>query len=393
MQSLCLRHQARADARTWTRLLLVAFPPPNISAMASSDDDEDLKRAIALSLGVAPPPTREVVDLISDSDETEDEDEELKRAMALSLGDTYSPVVRKRPGLEEKGSFTSVSDGLSTEIKQATAPTATKTPTIGPSGVLGIDRKAMEEERLARLGKRKRDPSPEQPKKQATNPASSLISPTSVSNATSTQVSALQYPTGAIKRTSATKYPRTNDITFSELLQASSVHTAVLSAFQWEYPWLVEKLNPLTTKQIWIMNAKGSDVQARWRREMQECGIPNMQLHFPPMDGSISSMHAKFMLLFGKEKLRLVVQSANMERIHWGEVANDWQPGVMENTVFLIDLPRRAEGDIGKVDELTNFGKELVYFLEQQQIARKVIDGLLKFDFSSTNHLGFVHSM
>ena len=126
---------------------------------------------------------------------------------------------------------------------------------------------------------------------------------------------------------------------------------------------------------------------------MQDCGIPNMQLHFPPMDGCIASMHAKFMLLFGKEKLRFVVQSANMERIHWGEVANNWQPGVMENTVFLIDLPRRAGGDEGTVEELTCFGKELVYFLEQQQIPRKVIDGVLKFDFSATNHLGFVHSM
>jgi hypothetical protein len=358
--------------------------------MASSDDDEDLKRAIALSLGKNPTPIREVVNLISDSDETEDEDEDLKRAMALSLGETYMKVTDAQRIPDHAGEGSSSSAPASLPIA---AKPAANVPAPGPSGVLGLDRKAMEEERLARLGKRKRNLSPERPKKQATKAPASPMSQTTVSNPVSTPSSSLQYPAGAIKRTCATKYPRTDDIAFSEVLQAPSVHTAVLSAFQWEYPWLVEKLNPLTTKQIWIMNAKGSDVQERWRREMRDCGIPNMQLHFPPMDGSISSMHAKFMLLFGKEKLRFVVQSANMERIHWGEVANSWQPGVMENTVFLIDLPRKAGGDDGKVEELPCFGKELVYFLEQQRVPRKVIDGVLKFDFAATNHLGFVHSM
>jgi hypothetical protein len=82
-----------------------------------------------------------------------------------------------------------------------------------------------------------------------------------------------------------------------------------------------------------------------------------------------------------------------MTPIDWGEVKNAWQPGVMENSVFLVDLPRRTDGAAARKDRLTGFGRELVYFLEQQEVDRKVIDGVLKFDFSQTSHLAFVHSM
>jgi hypothetical protein len=203
----------------------------------------------------------------------------------------------------------------------------------------------------------------------------------------------VQYPKGAIKRTAATQYPRTDDITIDEVLQADSVNIAVISSFMWDSEWLQRKLNPLKVKQIWIMNAKGQDVQQRWVQEMQQAEIPNLRLHFPPMDGMIHSMHNKFMLLFGKDKLRVVVSTANMGPIDWGEVMNDWQPGVMENSVFLVDLPRRSDGVVAKSEDLTDFGKELMYFLEQQQLDEKVLEGVLKFDFSQTSHLAFVHSM
>jgi hypothetical protein len=107
----------------------------------------------------------------------------------------------------------------------------------------------------------------------------------------------------------------------------------------------------------------------------------------------IQSMHNKIMLLFGKDKLRVVVSTANMGPIDWGEVMNGWQPGVMENSVFLVDLPRRSDGIVGKLEDMTNFGKDLMYFLKQQRLDEKVLEGVLKFDFSQTSHLAFVHSM
>lgn len=251
----------------------------------------------------------------------------------------------------------------------------------------------MEEERLARVGKRKRDPSPDQPHKQiaSTAPAQNKQPTTFESNSKHGRES--EYPRGAIKRTFATGFPRTDDITIDEVLQAESVNIAVISSFMWDSEWLIKKLNPLKVKQVWIMNAKGQDVQQRWVREMKDAGIPNLRIHFPPMDGLIHSMHSKFMLLFGKDKLRLVVSTANMTPIDWGDKVNNWQPGVMENSLFLVDLPRRSDGVIGKKQDLTTFGKEFVYFLEKQEVDKKVIEGVLKFDFTQTGHLAFVHAM
>ncbi|KAF2126897.1 tyrosyl-DNA phosphodiesterase domain-containing protein [Dothidotthia symphoricarpi CBS 119687] len=345
--------------------------------MASSDDDEDLKLALAMSMQPSELTASQTtsakhafVDLTSD---TEDEDEDLRRALALSVQETEgSTVTNQRAEAVSSPSETSVSK---------------------PQGLGGFDRKAMEQERLARLNKRKREPSPDRPSKQISRTPTTGATKTSSSQPTSTKGIVLRYPRGAIKRTFATKYPRTDDITIDELLEAPSVNIAVISSFMWNQEWLESKLNPQYVKQIWVMNVKGRDTQERYIQDMKDAGLPNMELHFPPVDGMIHSAHSKYMLLFGKEKLRIVVPTANMTQIDWGEVGNEWQPGCMENSVFLIDLPRAAHGEVGKREELTPFGQELIYFLEQQKTKKNVIDGVLKFDFSQTGHIAFVHSI
>jgi hypothetical protein len=374
--------------------------PPSgiyINGMASSEaDDEDLKLALELSMQQSPnqasntPTTKDrPIDITSD---TEDEGEDMRRAIAMSLQGLPKSSSPKHHVLQTALPTKAVSQAASPN-RTSTQVTASVMEPSQPLGLFGLDRKAMEEERLARLGKRKRDPSPDQPSKQIANmkPSHKIQANTVKSNASS--LTSLQYPRGTIKRTAATKYPRTDDITIDEVLQADSVHTAVISSFMWDSEWLNKKLNPLKVKQIWIMNAKGQDVQQRWGQEMKEAGIPNLRLHFPPMDGMIQSMHNKIMLLFGKDKLRVVVSTANMGPIDWGEVMNGWQPGVMENSVFLVDLSRRSDGIVGKLEDMTNFGKDLMYFLKQQRLDEKVLEGVLKFDFSQTSHLAFVHSM
>lgn len=334
-----------------------------------SSDDEDYKLAVANSLRYTDADvarnitavSSEPIDLVSDTDD-DDDDEDLKRAIALSLqGDSNDNHVQ--PLKESTAIPTPVKSGLSS---------------------MGMDRKAMEEERLARLGKRKRESSPERPSKQA----SKTIPPPASSTDTT-----LQYPMGTIKRTFATKYPRTDDTTIDEVLEADTVRTAVISSFMWDSEWLFKKLDPVKTKQLWIMNAKGKDIQQRWQKEMEAMGVPNLKIHFPPMDGMIQSMHSKLMLLFGPKKLRIVIPTANMIQTDWGEVANDWQPGVMENSIFLIDLPRRGNETTSTKENMTRFGQELMYFLEMQKVPEMVLQGILNFDFSQTSHLAFVHSM
>jgi hypothetical protein len=362
--------------------------------MASSDDEE-LKLALALSMQQSAPQAAHnaAIDLTSDT-EDEDDDEDMKRAIALSLQES---VLAKNSETQGKDpSPVPSTNSPNVKIEQPPPPNTTALPSqasSGPTSIFGIDRKAMEAERLARLGKRKRDASPEWPSKQIAKATSSGSAQLASVKSPSSQNTTLQYPTGTIKRTLATKYPRIDDITIDEVLQADSVEIAVISSFMWDSDWMWKKLNPVKVKQIWIMNAKDRDTQERYRREMTETGVPNFRIHFPPMGGMIHSMHSKYMLLFGKDKLRIVVMTANMTPIDWGEVHNDWQPGVMENSVFLIDLPRRADGAVGAKDGLTAFGTELVYFLEKQEVDRKVIEGVLKFDFSNTAHLAFVHSM
>ena len=365
--------------------------------MASSDD-EDLNMALALSLQQSPtsvPANDAVVDLTSDYD-GEDDDHDLKKAIALSLQEAvYIPdLPRSMSATTENEQSTSTITAPMAKLTQQTASTMSSankdTKTIAS---FLLDRKTMEQERLARLGKRKRSYSTDQPSKQPSKTPTSTAAEASSLSPQLQQESVLQYPTGAIKRTFATKFPRTDDITIDELLQASEVNIAVISSFQWDAEWLSRKLRHNKVKQIWVMNAKGSDIQERWRRDLADCGIPNLAIHFPPMDGYVGSAHSKYMLLFGEKKLRVVVTTANMEREYWGEVNNNWQPGVMENSVFVIDLPRRADGAVGTKVGLTLFGKELVHFLEAQKLKPNVIEGVLKFDFSRTGHLAFVHSM
>lgn len=370
--------------------------PSNGDAMASSDDDDDLKLALALSMqqdsSAAASTDNVVIDLTSD--EQGEDDEDLKKAIALSLQDSAQPAKLSKPSLiHEHSGPTIVAPKVELTQQTVKAPVSTNLNTLTSTSFI-LNRKAMEAERLARLEgrKRKRSPSPDRSCKQPSKaPAAGTTEGSTASRSQSD--SALQYPRGAIKRTFATKFPRTDDITIDELLQASIVNIAVISSFQWDAEWLSRKLSHTKIKQHWIMNARDADTQARWRQDLAECGIPNLRIHFPPMNPAVGNAHSKYMLLVSEKKLRIVVSTANIEREYWGEVGNDWQPGVLENSVFVIDLPRRSDGAVGSMDDLSPFGRELIYFLEAQQLDPLIVKGVRKFDFSQTGHVAFVHSM
>jgi len=369
--------------------------------MSDSEHDDELERAIAMSLADAES-TNDVVDLTTE-DEDEDDDE-LRRALALSLQEgerlpnlpssypEYSPA-----GLPKYAPASAPEVDAHSRTKPLTAELTVAS--TKPHDLAKLDRKAMEQERLARLGKRKRSASPDRPSKLVAKTQSEV--PTRSAEATVTTnpgaVIGLQYPRGAIKRTWAHKHPRSNDIKIEEVLQTNDLTIAVLSAFQWDTKWVLTKINPNKIKQIWFMNAKEDWLRKKMLDELEDSGIKNLKPHFPPMDGQIFSMHSKLMLLVHDDYLRVVVPTANMMNADWGETNTDakgvsWQPAVMENTAFLIDIPRRA-GGAPAVNAETAFGKELVHFLRAQEAPRNVIDGVLKFDFSVTEDLAFVHSM
>lgn len=103
----------------------------------------------------------------------------------------------------------------------------------------------------------------------------------------------------------------------------------------------------------------------------------------------MGNMHSKLQLLKYPRYIRIVVPTGNFVPYDWGET------GVMENTVFLIDLPLKEDVGItgSEPDKPTLFEEELCYFLRAQGLQESLVKTLSKYDFSATSRYGFVHSM
>ncbi|KAL4776095.1 tyrosyl-DNA phosphodiesterase-domain-containing protein [Aspergillus nidulans var. acristatus] len=370
-------------------------------------EDEDLRAAIAASLVDAPPPEKainhetSVVDLTADSDddvipifpksnsvvgsdtsrdasipENAEDDEDLKLAIALSLqgpvgqGDSSTSEPNSIPPPERKE-------------KERTEPKATG------HTFLGLDRKKMEEERLARLAKRKaQSPAAEQhelkqPRTRSQPDASSVRADTAMQLVAPTSVPGIQFSVGTVKKTFASGHRRLgDDIKIEEVLQSSDLELGVLSSFMWDIDWLFSKVNMEKSRLLLIMQAK--DEATKRQYESETASIKSLRLCFPPMEGQINCMHSKLMLLFHPTYLRIAVPTANLTPFDWGE------DGVMENSVFLIDLPKKDGWTSGYS---TSFYKDLVYFLKASTLHENIIRKLEDFDFSKTSQFAFVHTI
>ena len=329
------------------------------------------------------------------------EDEDLKLAIALSLQQPQ-PSAGQNDALSQTNSTIQLKKGDNAIHSQSSAHRHSHSSTgngeapISPSSQFRLDHKAMEKERLARLRARLQQksisPPPltrelDRPKKirklDAERPMS-LGGENGLPLSDSASVP-VQYPNGIIRRTWALGHDRSNDIKIEEVLQPDTLRIAVLSAFQWDTDWLLTKIDASKTRFILVMQAKEEALQQQYVHETKDW--PHVRLCFPPMPGQVSCMHSKLMLLFHGEHLRVAVPSANLVAYDWGET------GVMENSVFLIDLPRLPEGRHIKKEELTSFGQELMYFVNAMGLWEDVKDGLLKFDFEKTRRLAFVHTI
>lgn len=349
--------------------------------------------------------------------EDSDEDEQLRQALALSLQDQTSPSKSPlqleifslesddddKPSAQSSPKIKPQFDLLSKDIPP-TAP-----PEKLPLNFLGLDRRAMEQERLAR--KRQADAMllqaqdsslelrsiraptqntshrPEKRMAKSPQEAKSVLTSTVQSLSKSSKILKTAGPTfldGAVKKTWALLSERADDIRLEEVLQTDNLKLAVLSAFKWDMPWLMDKLKS-TTRVILVMQAKGQATREQYEKET--AGMPNVKLCFPPMEGMVNCMHSKLMLLSYPTHLRIVVPTANLTPYDWGET------GVMENMVFLIDLPRLPGKERAPKGALTPFGRELVVFLEAKGLLPSVIDSLYYFDFSRTKDFAFVHSI
>lgn len=133
------------------------------------------------------------------------------------------------------------------------------------------------------------------------------------------------------------------------------------------------------------MQAKDEATKQQYRRET--ASMSNLRLCFPSMEGQVNCMHSKLMLLSHPGYLRVAVPTANLVTYDWGE------SGDMENMVFLIDLPRLPGGQRTTKEDLTFFGRELIYFLEAMGLERSTVDSVYNFDFTATKEIAFVHTI
>lgn len=178
---------------------------------------------------------REVIRIDSDSDE----DEDLRRAIALSLQD--------QGGTPPQPTYAPSDDAAKQPI------TESEQSSNATTGLLALDRKQMEQERLQRLAKRRRlsngtNAQPSQP------PAKRQVT------AETTIPSPLRFPKGAVKRTWARGYRRTSDdITIEEVFQKDELQLAILSSFQWDEEWMLSKLDFPRTKLMLLAFAASED--------------------------------------------------------------------------------------------------------------------------------------
>ncbi|PKK46236.1 hypothetical protein CI102_8820 [Trichoderma harzianum] len=339
----------------------MAKPDGRVPELADdADDDEALRYAIALSLqDEADSPV-----VIVDSD---DDDDETKAGSSRSTQQMWSQTQTQ------------------TQPSQSQTTQASQSQHQSQFGSLLLDRKAMEQERLKRLAKRQRSPTDDgnddddvvevpPPKKQA------RTAPEPMSKTTS---KARPYPNGTVKRTWSRGCPRTGDeITIEEVFQKDQLELAVLSSFQWDEEWMISKLDIRRTKILLLAFAKDEA-----QKNLMRGNIPsNIKFCFPPMHGP-GAMHSKLQLLKFADRLRVVIPTGNLVPYDWGET------GVMENMVFLIDLPRLEDPAVHPPQTPTGFYTELVYFLQATGVGEKMVASLSNYDFSKTSDIAFVHTI
>ncbi|KAL9003989.1 MAG: hypothetical protein Q9188_003174 [Gyalolechia gomerana] len=323
-----------------------------------------------------------------------DSDEDLKRAIQLSMQTNRSESQTQKQETErETINLDSDDESTTDESPEEVAPQGSESippKPATPVGILGLDRNAMEQERLAR--KRRASISPPPPRKVSRISSSPLKVPTEIlspkkksESILPAQPSQLTFPNGIVKKTWAFGHPRQDDIKLEEILEKNDLNLAVLSSFQWDVEWLLRKINTKATQLVFIMQADTDDVKAQYRGETS--AMKNLRLCFPSMEGQVNCMHSKLMLLSYHTHLRVVVPTANLVPYDWGET------GIMENMAFLIDLPRLPADQVVHEHKMTHFGKDLIYFLEAMGLEETIISSIQNFDFSATRRLAFVHTI
>jgi hypothetical protein len=270
----------------------------------NEDDDPQLAAALLQSMqdqqhglsGRTQKTTENIVDLTGDSDnetqsqtnrtinldEEEEEDDDLKRAIALSMQQSnFTEDPKETP--ETLGESEIAKDIAITSKPNEQPPNSQMSNVFG---LLGLDRKQLEQERLARIAKRKAEQDISPPplsrerkaaKYNAVSPENVAVKPLVSTQLASSEMDlktpingekkqvpsapsstpSIQFPKGTVKKTWVFRCPRKgDDIKIEEVLQCADLELAVLSAFQFDMEWLFTKFQASKTRFMLMMQAK-----------------------------------------------------------------------------------------------------------------------------------------
>ncbi|KAI9721142.1 MAG: hypothetical protein M1828_005248 [Chrysothrix sp. TS-e1954] len=214
----------------------------------------------------------------------------------------------------------------------------------------------------------------------------------------------LRHPCGAVKKTWAFGHDRHNDIKIEEVLQKNDLQIAVLSSWQLDFEWVASKLNLDKTKLWLVMQARDSAEASsplsdplRNADEVAEGTVAEGGERMVKVASHMFSAHlASGLFLHALEAYAAVLSRISADHM----ISYDWgEGGAMENTVFLVDLPRMPAEEQGMANAtLTPFADELLHFIDAQGIDQDfsgspIAAAVRKFDFSNTKHLAFVHNI
>ncbi|KAK9455590.1 tyrosyl-DNA phosphodiesterase-domain-containing protein [Dipodascopsis uninucleata] len=254
-----------------------------------------------------------------------------------------------------------------------------------------LDRAAMEKERLARIARKaggmrpKRKREPDESDIDVVQVDDTMIEDTVDSDefelskrSKMETANNMKFPLGVVKKTAVAGYDRKgDDITIDEILEADHLRMAMLSAFQIDYNWILEKVDPSRTKLSFVIH-NPSDRQD-----------PNIYKKLPfrvcvPRNSG-GCMHSKLQILVFDKFVRVCIPSANLEAYDWGET------GIIENIVYVQDFERKARSD--QIVE-SEFADQLICFMRHQGVFDDIIE-LLKNGvvWRNTENVRFVHSI
>ncbi|GAA6054986.1 hypothetical protein JCM3770_000479 [Rhodotorula araucariae] len=358
-------------------------------------------------------PPKRPVEVIELSDSDEELPAPASAPPARSQQPSRASAVEALPNNDDEALALAVQLSLHEAARAgASAPNAAEVAVKAPRGAMS-ERAVLERERLER--QRAREAAPGGPGLQtvkvastgATNgkrprvatfadllapdddgPPSSSTASTSRSRgspASSTSKTSHRFWQGAVKRVHNAYVPDADSYSFADLIgPASSLQSAVVSAYCLDPEWVVSHFDELTPLLLVTARQKGDNAPA-----LAQCDLKANTFRIIPKTRDSGPypgvMHTKLMIYYHDSFCRIVIPTANA-------MSYDWD--LIDNALFVMDFPYSPtdERNPFKNPTHTQFSKSFFQVCYLLNITKRFISPATSYDFSAARDVRLVHS-